>query len=243
MRVLVLQLRRDDAVADSEFDAFVRYGGLRADEVARVRVEQGGLPAIDLDDYDAILVGGSPFDLSTPEDVKSPEQRTIEGDFMRLFDRVVPRDKPFLGACSGNGLLGRYCGTTISTRYAEPVGGVDVTLTGPGRQDALLAGLPDRFRVLGGHKEACDEVPRGATLLASSDTCPVQMFRLGANVYATQFHPELDADGIALRIRAYRHHGYFAADQADALSAALSHERTPVAHEILRRFVRRYRSD
>ena len=36
-------------------------------------------------------------------------------------------------------------------------------------------------------------LPRHAVLLASSPTCPVQAFRIGSHVYATQFHPELDA--------------------------------------------------
>ena len=161
---LVMQLRPEDAAADSEFEAIVRYGGFREDEVVRARVERSGLPEIELGDYAAIIVGGSPFDVSTPEDAKSAIQKSIENDFMALFERLVESDFPFLGACSGNGLLGRFCGASISTKYAEPVGGADITLTEAGKKDPLLEGFPDTFRVLLGHKEACDDVPPGAVV-------------------------------------------------------------------------------
>jgi GMP synthase (glutamine-hydrolysing) len=79
-----------------------------------------------------------------------------------------------------------------------------------------------------------------STLLVRGDTCPVQMFRVGQNVYATQFHPECDVEGISTRIRAYADHGYFAAGELDLTLAAV--RRLPVVHTggILRRFVARY---
>lgn len=240
---LIIQLRPEDEAADSEFDAILRYGGLREDEVARARIERTGLPEIDLDDYAGIIVGGSPFDVSTPEGRKGDMQKKIESDFMSLFERLVERDAPFLGACSGNSLLGKFCGAAISRRYAEPVGGVDVTLTAEGKKDPLLAGLPDTFRVLLGHKEACDDTPPGTVLLASSDACPVQMFRLKKNIYATQFHPEGDLEGFILRINVYKNYGYFPPETAEDLIAAIRNEATPIANRILARFVRRYRCD
>jgi GMP synthase (glutamine-hydrolysing) len=239
---LVIQLRPEDEAADSELGAIARYGGLGPDEVVRVRVERTSLPEIDLADYSAIIVGGSPFDLSAPELSKPPIQRTIERDFMRLLERVAAADFPFLGACSGSGLVGRFCGARLSGTYAEPVGGADVTVTEAGTDEPLLLGSPRTFRALVGHKEACDDVPPGTVLLASSAACPVQMFRLGANVYATQFHPEADPAEIALRIEVYKHHGYFAPDTTQALIAAVAGEETPFAQQILGRFVRRYRA-
>jgi GMP synthase (glutamine-hydrolysing) len=94
--------------------------------------------------------------------------------------------------------------------------------------------------VLLGHKEACDEVPRGAVLLMTGEACPVQMFRVGENVYATQFHPEGDAEGFTTRIHVYKHHGYFEPHEADALITAVADAQTPHAQDILARFVRRY---
>lgn len=240
--LLIIQLRPEDDVANSELRAIMRYGGLEADATVRLRAEQRSFADLDLDDYAGIIVGGSPFDVSTPEAAKSPLQRRIEQDFMGLFERIAAIDFPFLGACSGNGLLGRFCGATISRRYAEPVGGADIQLTTAGASDPLLREFPATFRVLLGHKEACDDVPPGTVLLATSPACPVQMFRLGTNIYATQFHPEADATEFRVRIDAYKHHGYFAPETADALNAAVAHEHTPHAQRLLARFVERCRA-
>ena len=197
---------------------------------------------MELADYAGIIVGGSPYEVSTPEEQKRRAQRAMEKGFHDLLERVVAQDFPFLGCCSGCGLLGSYAGADVTRRYPEPVGGATIQLTEAGRQDPLLRGFPDEFRVLVGHKESCEAPPPGSVLLARSDACPVQMFRVGENVYATQFHPEGDPEGFSLRIEVYRDHGYFPAERADELLEAVRREETPVPQELLARFVRRYRT-
>jgi GMP synthase (glutamine-hydrolysing) len=238
--VLILQLRPEDDTSNSEFEAILKYGELAEENTRRLRIEKSGIPGLSLDDYAAVIVGGSPFDISTAQDQKSEIQVKIENDFKHLFDDIVSRDFPFLGACSGCGLLGSYLETPISKKYSEPVGGTVISVTDAGRDDPLLANFPDRIAVLCGHKEACDVIPEGATLLLTGDDCPVQMFRVGENVYATQFHPEGDGEGFTVRIHAYKHHGYFPPEEAEALIVEVNREDTPHAREILRRFVARY---
>ena len=127
--VLILQLRPEDATSDSEYACILKYGGLQAGDTCRKRIEQNGIPDdLGLEDYAAIIVGGSAFDVSTPDDRKSAIQKKIEADFNRLLAQVVALDFPFLGACSGNVLLGNYLGTSISTRYAEAVGCVTLDI-------------------------------------------------------------------------------------------------------------------
>ena len=92
--------------------------------------------------------------------------------------------------------------------------------------------LPDSFA-----GASCDVV-----LLASSAACPVQMVRFGKNIYATQFHCELDAAGIAERIYYYKHHGYFDPNSAEALIAKTKDVVVEVPQMILKRFVDRYRT-
>ena len=242
--ILVLQLRPEDTTSDSEYACFLKYGGLQAKDTLRIRIEQNGIPDnLDLDSYSAIIVGGSPFDISTPQQKKSDIQIKIEADFNKLLAEVVFRDIPFLGACSGNGLLGNYLGTQISSKYAEAVDCVTLEITETGKQDKLLAGFPNSIDVLLGHKEAVDSTPPGASLLITGSQCPVQMFRVGDNVYATQFHPEADAEEFNLRIDIYQHHGYFAPDEADDIKKRVARKPTPYAQEILRRFVEIYYSN
>jgi len=239
--VLILQLRPENDTSDSEYLAILRYGELNTADTHRLRIEKNGIPEdLSIDDYSAIIVGGSPFDISTPKEEKSAIQHKIEADFNRLLAQVVKLDFPFLGACSGNGLLGSYLGTPISRRYGEAVGCVSLDITKEGKRDPLLQNFPDQISVLLGHKEACDNVPVGATLLMTGAACPVQMFRIGHNVYATQFHPEGDAKGFTVRIEAYKHHGYFEPHEAELLIDAVSQEPTPYAQQILQRFVNRH---
>ncbi len=239
---LIIQLRPEDATADNEFTSIKHYGGLADEEVHRIRAEQSGIHGIDLDRYAAIIVGGSPFDVSAHEEEKSATQRDIESGFAELFEDVVARDFPFLGCCSGNGLLGSYLGAPISGRYAEPVGGATIRLTEAGMQDPLLKDFPETIRVLLGHKEACDCTPPGAVLLAGNAACPVQMFRVKRNIYATQFHPEADAEGFAVRIKIYKDFGYFPAESAEKSIAAVEKEESREAQLILKRFVDSYRT-
>mgnify|MGYP001816031938 CR=1 FL=1 len=172
-KLLVLQMRPEDEPTESEFKTILRLGGIDKDQVHRIRVEQGKETDVDLDDYFAIIAGGSPFDISCPPEKKSEAQKRVESFFSRLFDKVIPNDFPFLGACSGNGLLGNYCGVKISGTFGEPIGTVMIHITEDGAKDDLLAGLPSPFRAFVGHKEACDTLPENAVLLATSDSCPV----------------------------------------------------------------------
>jgi len=242
-KILVLQMRPEDETANGEFEAILRVGNINRNHVHRIRLEQPNIPEININNYSAIIAGGSPFDVSTPSDKKSKPQLQIEAFFNKLFDAVIKKDFPFLGACSGNGLLGRYCGVSISGKYSEPVGSVQVFVTEEGQIDPLLIGLPKCFTALVGHKEACDNVPKGAVLLVSSKPCPVQMFRIKNNIYATQFHPEADVDEFNLRINIYKNHGYFAPEKAKKLKKRLKGIETPEAKEILKRFVEKYSSN
>lgn len=237
---LLLASRAHDVAAAAELDAVLRYGGLAPDALHRVRMEDGPLPSLDLDDYAGVIVGGSPFDTSLPEARKSPEQRRVERELAPLLDEIVDRDLPFLGACYGIGTLGAHEGAVVDTTYAEPISAVTVRLTPAGRADPLLAGFPPHFEAYVGHKEAVSLLPRHAVLLASSDTCPVQMFRVKENLYATQFHPELDLDGILTRIEVYREAGYFPPEQADDVAARVRRGTVTWPHRLLRAFVRRY---
>ena len=236
---LLLAIRAEDAAADNEYDSFLSLSGLAEGELRRVRLEQRALGQVDLGDWSGILLGGGPFNYSDPEELKTPVQRRVEADLADLLDQVVSADFPFLGACYGIGALGRHQGAVIDRRFAEPVGAVEITLTPAGQRDPLLGGLPAAFQAFTGHKEAVSQLPGPAVLLASSAGCPVQAFRVGGNVYATQFHPELDVAGLCTRIEVYKHAGYFDPDQADEIKAQAVRSDVIWPPAILRGFVRR----
>ena len=237
---LLLAVRADDAAADNEYESFLACAGLHERDLRRYRLEERPLGGVDLQHWSGIFLGGGPFTASDPEGSKSPVQRRVEADLRGVLEKVISADFPFLGACYGIGTLGRHQGAGVDRRYAEPIGAVPVTLTRDGRQDPLLRGLPATFDAVVGHKEAISKLPHHAVLLASSPACPVQAFRVGSAVYATQFHPELDAAGLCTRIEVYKHAGYFEPAQAGELKARAHRSNVTHPPTILRRFAQRY---
>lgn len=238
---LFIGTRAEDAAADSEYAAVLRCSGLDEVDVRRVRLERDELGDVDLDDWSGVILGGGPFNKSDPEDTKSPAQRRAEAELHDLATRAVATDKPFLGACYGIGVLGTLRGGVVDRTYAEPISAREITLTDEGRADPLLGIMPPAFDAFLGHKEAVRTLPEGAVLLASSAGCPVHAFRIRTNVYATQFHPELDIDGLVLRIDLYRHHGYFdPPEEAEAVMAMARAAHVEHPPRLLARFVELY---
>ena len=237
---LFLGTRAEDAVAQQEYDAVLAGTGLHADELVRHRLEQRPLGEVDLDDWSGIILGGGPFNVSDPDDAKSSDQRRAEAELHDLALRVVAADFPFLGACYGIGVLGTLAGGVVDRTYGEAIGALPVRLTAEGVEDPLFGQLPEVFSAYLGHKEAVSRLPEGAVLLASTDTCPVHAFRLGRNVYATQFHPELDAAALCDRVDAYSAHGYYEPHEQESLKAAAREAMVTEPVRLLGRFVELY---
>ena len=237
---LLLGTRDEDEAADNEYDAFLGFTGLDESSLHRVRMERGPLGPVDLDEWSGIVLGGGPFNASDATSSKSAAQLRVEDELRALLDEVVARDFPFLGACYGIGVVGTHQGGTVDATYSEPISRVTVTLTAEGRADPLLRDLPPSFEAFVGHKEAIRDLPPDAVRLASSPACPVQAFRIGRHVYATQFHPELDINGLVTRIEVYKHNGYFDPPEAESLKAMAREGHVFEPPKILKTFVQRY---
>lgn len=233
---LLLGVRAEGAAADDEYAAFLRFSGLSDGQLHRHRLEREVFTG-HVADYSGIIVGGGPFNVSDPQDTKSPEQLRAEGELDRIVQDVLAQGIPFLGACYGIGVLSRQQAGIVDRRHGEPIGAVPVELTAAGRADPVFGGLPQRFDAFVGHKEAVSVAPAAAVLLATSPACPVQALRIGPYAYATQFHPELDGDGLCLRIDTYRNAGYFEPPEADELMAMARSATVTEPPQILRRFV------
>lgn len=241
---LILQLRPIDQASDNEFEAFLKYGGLNVADVVRIRMEKEGIPEVDLDDFSGIIIGGGPSNVSDESNKKDDYQKRFENDLNQLFDLVFEKDFPVMGVCYGIGAVNNYKGGLVSKeRYSENVGAIQVELTEEGKKDKLLSGIATKFFAFGGHKEACQFIPKDAKLLASSNECPIQMIRFGENIYATQFHTELDTEGIHLRIDIYKNHGYFSPEDADKLKEETGKYQVVEPDKILTKFVEFYKKE
>lgn len=235
---LLISTRPEDEAASAELNSFSEKMDLGADEIIQIRAESQAIGALNLDDWSGILLGGSPFNSSDTE--KSETQQRVEAELARLMAQVLDADFPLFGACYGVGTVGTAIGAVIDTTYNETPRVITVSLTDAGAQDRLLEGMPERFSTMVGHKEAITVLPSTAQLLITGENCPVQMFRVGHNVYATQFHPELAPEAFAQRLRIYAGAGYYEPEEFGRIIAMTEGVNLNVDDQLLLNFARIY---
>lgn len=114
-------------------------------------------------------------------------------DLKQLIRLVVSEGIPYLGVCLGGQLLAAALGAGVVSNRWEELGNLDVALTADGDCDLLFTGVPQRFRAFQWHHDSFD-IPADGVLLAASDACPHQAFRVGEAAWGVQFHPEVTED-------------------------------------------------
>jgi GMP synthase-like glutamine amidotransferase len=141
--------------------------------------------------YDALIFLGGP--MSVNDDL--PFLR-VETEFIR---QAVARRQPILGICLGAQLIARALGAAVRRNPVKEIGWYRLACTEAAAGDPLFREL-NAETVFHWHGETFD-LPPGAELLASSDLCRNQAYRIGERVYAMQFHlevtPEIVADWCA----------------------------------------------
>jgi len=232
-RLLYVCARPQREAAVAEWASFRDGLGVGSDDLVHHDLVREPLPA-DLDGFGAVVVGGSPFNVT--DRGKTPAQLRLEADLERLAAAGIEGRLPVLFTCFGIGVVTRMLGGEVTLAHAEGTGPTEVALTGAGRADELFGILDPRFEALTAHKEGTASVPPGATLLAENAACPVQAYRAGASLWATQFHPEPTTEAFVERMVVYRDAGYFDADAFDEVSAHVRTASVEQPTRLLRRF-------
>ena len=111
---------------------------------------------------------------------------------------------PMFGVCYGHQLLAHALGGKVGYNPTGSELGTQTVELPPAAGDQLLDGLPASFPAQMLHAQTVLQPPPGAAVLARSDQDPHQMFRVGPNVFSTQFHPEFGPDFVRAHLERYQ---------------------------------------
>jgi GMP synthase-like glutamine amidotransferase len=139
----------------------------------------------DLDAAAGLIFMGGP--MSANDDLP-PLRRELD-----VIEKAISLGKPMLGVCLGSQLIAKALGARVFANPVKEIGWYPVHWTAAGSQ-ALGFSSPET--VFHWHGETF-ELPPGAELLAYSDACRHQAYRIGRNVYGLQFHLEVTPEMIA----------------------------------------------
>lgn len=234
--LVYLCARPQEGAAAAEYESFRSAMRLDPADLERWDLVRDPLPDDFATRWRGAVVGGSPFNVSDPESSKTAAQRTLENGLARLALAAAADETAALFTCYGIGVATRALGGEVTRAYPEDTGPAVVSLTEEGRRDPLFGALAGTFTALTAHKEGTGRLPADAVLLAENDGCPVQAYRVGTRLYATQFHPEPTGRAFTERMAVYRDDGYFAAHDYDAIAAGVLAASLTEPPRILRAF-------
>ncbi len=155
----------------------------RGADITILRPHDGDALPTTTADLDAMVVLGGAQDAL--DDTASPYlPRLVE-----LIRERATRDAPLLGICLGAQLIARALGGDNLIGGHLEFGYCDVTPLTDATTDPLFADIAGPVTTFQWHTDAAT-LPPGAVGLMTSPLTDVQAFRVGRNVYATQFHFE-----------------------------------------------------
>ncbi|MFB8388208.1 GMP synthase [Microbacterium sp. NPDC055910] len=238
--LLYVCVRPQREAAEAEYESFRAGARLDVDGIDSHDLVGAPLPGDALERYSGFVVGGSPFSVTDPESTKPDTQLRVERELAELAQATLEGRTASLFTCYGIGIVTRLLGGEVSRAHPEDTGPTVVELTDDGATDPLFGGLAHRFTALTAHKEGAGVAPPGAVLLATNEACPVQAYRVGDNLYATQFHPELTPRALVDRMAVYRDDGYFDTDDYDVVAGRVLAASVTEPPRLLRAFAKRF---
>jgi GMP synthase (glutamine-hydrolysing) len=171
-----------------------RLGQVLRDHGHRLRVVRlyaGDTLPVDLDDIDGVVSMGGPMNTDQADQFPWIDQ---EAAFIRSAHQA---GLPIVGVCLGAQLIAHALGGKVEAMDAPEIGWLPVNLFRPGFPDTVLGGIPWKTDQFHTHGRQVTELPPGGVLLASSDACRHQAFRVGLTTYAFQYHFEWTRSDIA----------------------------------------------
>ena len=230
--LLYISVRPELSAADAEHASFRR--GLGGVELDRLDLLSTPLDAETLAAHRGIVIGGSPLNVTDP--APTALQRRVEDDLERIAAAAIDGRTAALFTCYGIGVVTRMLGGTVTLDTPESTAAVTIRATPAARADPIFGPSGPELTEFTAHKESATAAPPTAELLAVGDVCPVQAYRVGTHLYATQFHPEPSPADFAERMTFYRTKGYFDANAFDAVQQRVLAATVTEGEALLSRF-------
>lgn len=230
-QLLFLSLRNGEIgpdVAHAEYHDVLRATGLSEVDMELRIIDSPDDELGPLDPVSGIIVGGCSLNVTNP---------TRDAWHLRIDDilsAAVHSGKPVFFVCFGISWLVDHLGGEVGRTHPEPSGPTTVEVVA---EDALL-GPSGTFTALTGHTENPVTVPDELTVVATGPEGLVQMVRYTDQVWATQFHAEMDADAMRTRMDFFHDYGYFPAEEYARIVADLPNHDVSRANALLRTFAR-----
>jgi GMP synthase (glutamine-hydrolysing) len=199
LKVLIYQFREEDTKGP-EFECLKRISGFEEDQLTIVDTLTTAPRAEDLASHDLFLLPGcGSFSVAKGDLPHWPE-------LLEVVRTAAAQNMPIFGICFGAQILAAALGGRVEYQPEDQeMGSYQVCLTEAGKSDPIFSQLPDCFNTQQGHKDFITKAPDGAVVLAHSEVAPIQAFALpDQNIYATQFHVELDMDSFKERLAYYQ---------------------------------------
>lgn len=165
------------------FERLLRAAGANDWTFELFNTQQGHYPD-SFDDFDAVLLTGSRAD-SFSQDAWVVELR-------QRVTLLLAAKKKLVGVCFGHQLIALCLGAKVG-RAPQGWGAGRLRYDWHAPELAHAQGRTD-IALLASHQDQVFELPAGATLLASSEFCPVAAFAVEQHVFCVQPHPEFVED-------------------------------------------------
>lgn len=168
-----------------------RYGH----RLRTVRLYNGDPVPHDLTDVDGVISMGGPMNVDQVEEFPCLGQEMV---YLRLAHAARV---PIVGVCLGAQLIAAALGGDVSSMAQPQIGWYPIRLGFAGTTDPLLAGTgwsSVQFHI---HGQEVTRLPDNAVVLADSDACKIQAFKVGSTTYAFQHHFEWDRRDLEVVVR------------------------------------------
>jgi GMP synthase (glutamine-hydrolysing) len=183
----ILLLQHHDIETPGRLGETLRNLGHRLDIRRPDRDGANALPT-DLAGLNGVVVMGGPQNVDGAGRSAAP-WLDAEIDLVRQAHEA---QLPVVGVCLGAQVIAHALGGTVEPMQTPEVGFAPVRLTVPGQINPIMAGIAWESPQFHVHGQQVMKLPDGATLLASSDACVNQAFKVGLRTYGFQFHFECD---------------------------------------------------